>query len=80
MPENGQSEEEPQPISLEEAKRLWNLQKQNKPLSARDRQLLEQVADWQMWTSHGIGLKPSNATSESSSKASHRGQKTKAAS
>lgn len=46
----------PQPITLEEAKRIWTLQKQNKPLSLEDQKLLEQAWEWQMWVSHGIRL------------------------
>lgn len=46
----------PQPIPLEEAQRIWTLQKQNKPLSQRDIDLLHQAAEWQMWVSHGIQL------------------------
>ena len=46
----------PQPIPLEEAQRIWTLQKQNKPLSQRDIDLLHQAAEWQMWVSHGIRL------------------------
>ncbi len=46
----------PQPISLEDAQRIWTLQKQNKPLSADDQKLLDQAWEWQMWVSHGIQL------------------------
>lgn len=48
--------EEPRPISLEDAQRIWSLQKQNLPLSKRDIALLDQAAEWQMWASHGIRL------------------------
>jgi hypothetical protein len=47
---------DPQPIPLEEAQRIWTLQKQNAPLSAQDQKLLEQAWEWQMWVSHGIQL------------------------
>ncbi|MGK0189830.1 MAG: hypothetical protein ACI9R3_005648, partial [Verrucomicrobiales bacterium] len=47
---------DPKPISLAEAQRLWNLQKQNAPLSKEDKELLKQAAEWHMWTSHGIRL------------------------
>jgi hypothetical protein len=47
---------EPQPISLEDAPRSWNLQQQKAPLGERDRQLLHQAAEWQMWVSHGLRL------------------------
>jgi hypothetical protein len=46
-----------QPIPLEEAQRIWTLQKQNKPLSQRDIDLLHQAAEWQMWVSHGIRVR-----------------------
>lgn len=48
--------DDPQPIPLEDAQRIWTLQKQNKPLSTADQKLLEQAWDWQMWVSHGIRL------------------------
>lgn len=47
----------PQPIPLEEAQRIWTLQKQNTPLSQRDIDLLHQAAEWQMWVSHGIRVR-----------------------
>ncbi|MDB6070651.1 MAG: hypothetical protein JWL81_1822 [Verrucomicrobiales bacterium] len=46
----------PQPISLEDAQRIWNLQKQKLPLEIHDQELLLQAAEWQMWVSHGIRL------------------------
>ncbi len=58
----------PQPISHEDAQRLWTLQKQNAPLSKKDKELLEQLAEWQMWTSHGIRLKNGSSTSRANSK------------
>lgn len=48
--------DDPQPISLEDAQRIWNLQKQKLPLEVRDQELLLQAAEWQMWVSHGIRL------------------------
>ena len=33
----------PQPISLEDAQRIWTLQKQKMPLKTRDQELLEQA-------------------------------------
>ena len=45
---------DPQAISLEDAKRIWTLQKQNAPLSPEDQALLHQASEWQMWVSHGI--------------------------
>ena len=48
--------DDPQPISLEDAQRIWTLQKQKAPLSPTDQKLLEQAAEWQMWVSHGIRL------------------------
>lgn len=59
--------DEPQPLGLAEAKRLWNLQKRNEPLSERDQQLLEQAWVWQMWVSHGIRLKSGNGDANGSS-------------
>ena len=47
---------DPQPISLEDAKRIWTSQKQNVPLSPEDQALLHQASEWQMWVSHGIRL------------------------
>lgn len=46
----------PQPLSLEDAQRLWTLQKQKAPLSPADQKLLDQAWEWQMWVSHGIRL------------------------
>jgi hypothetical protein len=45
---------DPQPISLEDAKRIWTLQKQKAPLAPDDQKLLQQAMDWQMWVSHGL--------------------------
>ena len=45
----------PQPVSLEDAQRIWTLQKQKMPLETRDQELLEQAYVWQMWVSHGMG-------------------------
>ncbi len=53
----------PSPLSLEDAQRLWTLQKQNAPLSPADQKLLEQAAEWQMWVSHGIRLQNGKPTS-----------------
>ncbi|MFN7564469.1 MAG: hypothetical protein ACK5TH_22045 [Prosthecobacter sp.] len=61
---------EPQPIPLEEAQRIWTLQKQNKPLSPEDQKLLEQAWEWQMWVSHGIQLPSGKKESPRSLKAS----------
>ena len=62
--------DEPQPISLEDAQRIWTLQKQKAPLSERDVKLLEQAAEWQMWVSHGIRLQNGKSESKPSSKLS----------
>ncbi len=62
--------EEPQPISLEDAQRIWILQKQKAPLSARDVKLLEQAFEWQMWVSHGIRLQTGKSESKLSSQRS----------
>ena len=62
--------DEPQPISLEDAQRIWTLQKQKTPLCERDKRLLEQAAEWQMWTSHGIRLQSGKNESKSNSKRS----------
>ena len=43
-------------ISLADAQRIWNLQKQKLPLDSKDQELLEQAWVWQMWVSHGIQL------------------------
>lgn len=59
--------DEPQPISLEDAQRIWILQKQKAPLSARDVKLLEQAFEWQMWVSHGIRLQNGKSGSKPSS-------------
>lgn len=61
---------DPQPISLEDAQRIWTLQKQKKPLSADDQKLLEQAFEWQMWVSHGIRLQSGKTGSNRSSKRS----------
>lgn len=60
----------PQPISLEDAQRIWTLQKQKMPLAPRDEELLEQAWVWQMWTSHGIRLQNGKKSSKPSSKRS----------
>ena len=67
--------DEPQPISLADAQRIWNLQKQKLPLSSEDKALLAQAAEWQMWKSHGIRLKPSNSSADDNSKPSKPPQK-----
>jgi hypothetical protein len=59
--------DEPQPISLEDAQRIWTLQKQKAPLSEQDVKLLEQAAEWQMWVSHGIRLQSGKKESKLSS-------------
>ncbi|HWB01822.1 MAG TPA: hypothetical protein VG796_02280 [Verrucomicrobiales bacterium] len=66
---------DPQPISLEDAKRIWTLQKQNAPLSPEDQALLHQAFEWQMWVSHGIRLKNSSSESPASSAPSGRRRK-----
>ncbi len=53
----------PQPISMEDSLRLWNLQKQKAQLSPQDQELLAQAWRWQVWVSHGIQLP--NGKSES---------------
>ena len=58
--------EEPEHISLEDAQRIWTLQKQKAPLSAQDVKLLEQAAEWQMWVSHGIRLQSGKSESKPS--------------
>jgi hypothetical protein len=70
---------DPQPISLEDAQRIWTLQQQNKPLSAADRKLIEQAAEWQMWTSHGIKLQSERIAAERSSQRSKSGRQAAAA-
>lgn len=65
-------ENPPQPISREDARRIWDLMKQNKPLSEQDQALLRQSAEWQMWAHHGIRLKPGNERSGTSSEISLR--------
>lgn len=67
--------DEPQPISLEDAQRIWTLQKQNMPLSQRDQDLLSQVWRWQAWVSHGILLPNGKKESKRSSKLSKSLQK-----
>ena len=62
--------EEPEHISLEDAQRIWTLQKQKAPLSAQDVKLLEQAAEWQMWVSRGIRLQNGKKESKASSKLS----------
>ena len=62
--------EVPQPISLEDAQRIWTLQKQKMPLAPRDEALLLQAAEWQMWVSHGIRLQNGKHSSKPSSKRS----------
>ena len=74
------SPDEPQPIPLAEAKRIWNLQQQNAPLSKEDGKLLEQAAIWQMWKSHGIRLNDGNTSSNASSKLSENSPEKTAAS
>lgn len=71
--------DEPQPLCLAEAKRIWNLQKRNEPLSEQDRQLLEQAAEWQMWVSHGIRLKLGNGNAADNSPYSKRSRRKEAA-
>ena len=71
--------DEPQPIPLAEAKRIWNLQQQNAPLSKADEKLLEQAWKWQMWKSHEILLKDGKSSSDSSSKPSLASQDSKIA-
>jgi len=61
---------DPQPISLADAQRIWTLQKQ--PLSPDDQALPAQAAEWQMWVSHGIRLKPSKPAAVNNSKPSKR--------
>ena len=61
---------DPQPISLADAQRIWTLQKQKQPLSPNDQALLAQAAEWQMWVSHGIRLKPSKPAAANNSKPS----------
>jgi hypothetical protein len=70
---------EPQPISLEDAQRIWTLQKQKAPLSQRDIDLLHQAAEWQMWVSHGIRLQNGKSESKPSSKLSQSLRKAAAA-
>lgn len=70
---------DPQPISLENAQRIWALQKQNAPLSPADQKLLEQAAEWQMWVSHGIRLKSGNGGSKGNSRRSKAGREEPAA-
>jgi len=67
--------DDPQPISLEDAQRIWTLQKQNKPLSKADQKLLEQAWDWQMWVSHGIRLPSGKSASPRNSKRSKNSRK-----
>jgi hypothetical protein len=67
--------DEPQPISMEDAQRIWTLQKQNMPLSQRDQDLLSQVWRWQAWVSHGILLPSGKKESKRSSKLSKSLQK-----
>ena len=62
----------PQPISREDARRIWDLMKQNKPLSEQDQALLRQSWEWQMWAHHGILSKPGKEPSETSSETSSR--------
>jgi hypothetical protein len=57
------TQRDPQPISLADAQRIWNLQKQDAQLSKEDKELLKQAWKWQMWTSHGIRLQNGNSTS-----------------
>ncbi len=59
---NTPQNDEPQPISLEDAQRIWILQKQNASLSAADTKLLHQAAEWQMWVSHGSGYRMGRAS------------------
>jgi hypothetical protein len=47
----------PSPLSLEDAQRLWTLQKQKARLSVADQKLMNQAVEWQMWESHGIRLR-----------------------
>jgi hypothetical protein len=70
---------DPQPISLEDAKRIWTLQKQNAPLSPADQALLHQAFEWQMWVSHGIRLQSSNSELPPSSPPSAKQRKKPAA-
>ena len=63
---------DPQPISLADAQRIWTLQKQKQPLLPDDQALLAQAAEWQMWVSHGIRLKPSKPAVTGNSKPSKR--------
>ena len=69
----------PQPISLADAQRIWNLQKQKLPLEARDQELLEQSWVWQMWVSHGIRLPSGKNSPQPNSKRSVRSPKETAA-
>jgi len=62
--------EAPQPISLEDLQRIWNLQKQKAPLNQRDQELIEQAYIWQMWISHGIRLQNGKSESKPGSKPS----------
>ena len=72
------SEQDPQPISFEDAKRIWNLQKQKAPLSPEDQKLLAQAAEWQMWKSHGIRLKSGSSAAKTSSPPSVDSRKSEA--
>ena len=65
----------PQPISLEDAQRIWTLQKQKMPLAVRDQEPLEQAYVWQMWVSHGIRLQNGKSASPPSSKPSKNSRK-----
>ncbi len=67
--------DEPQPISMEDSLRLWNLKKLKAPLSERDVRLLEQAFEWQMWVSHGIRLQNGRSESKASSRPSKSLQK-----
>ena len=67
--------DEPQPISMEDSLRLWNLKKQNMPLSQQDQDLLSQAWRWQAWVSHGILLPNGKKKSKRSSKLSKSLQK-----
>ena len=66
---------DPQPISLEDAKRIWKLQKQKKKLSMEDAKLASQSVQWQMWVSHGIKLQNGDSESTANSKPSGTGAK-----
>ena len=67
--------DEPQPNSMEDSLRLWNLKKLKAPLSQHDQDLLSQAWRWQAWVSHGILLPNGKKESKRSSKLSKSLQK-----